>query len=350
MLDAGHGNIADLVLSDEAPEALRKLVLEPVGFTDRERAYVNLRKLAGEGKRQSTYAWLAVLALDMLRDAADADMARNNWERFVAKLPNPEEHYRLLLSQPRRLEILLSFFAGSQFLADTLVRHPEFLDWVTDPQILQSARTLETMSADLKAFMQSASDRGAWLNAVRRFRRREILRIGARDFCLNAPLEEITSDLSVLAETIIQALLDREWKLLMERRGICGQADPSDRFCVIALGKLGGHELNYSSDIDLLGIYEPADAVDSQLHGRVLGRLRDALAAYTEEGYAYRVDFRLRPHGSAGPLAQPVSSLSEYYRASAHLWEIQALLKARPVAGNRDVGKRFLDDMTGVLT
>jgi glutamate-ammonia-ligase adenylyltransferase len=349
VLDAGHGNAADLVLSSDAPDALRKRVLEPVGFADSERAFHNLKRLAGEGERQSTYAWLAVLAMDMLRDAADVDMALNNWERFVANHPNPEKHYRRLLSQPRRLEILLSFFAGSQFLADTLVRHPEFFDWVTDPKILQSARTAQAMTADLETFLQSTGDRTAWLDAVRRFRRREILRIGARDFCLQAPIEEITSDLSILAEVIIEALLDREWNILLERHGKSGSALPSDRFCVIALGKLGGSELNYSSDIDLLGIYDPADAADPQFYERVLVRLRDALAAYTEEGYAYRVDFRLRPYGAAGPLVQPLSAVFRYYRKSAHLWEVQALLKARPVAGNRDVGKRFVEDVKTLI-
>jgi len=94
-----------------------------------------------------------------------------------------EYHYNLLLSQPMRLEILLSIFAGSQFLSDTLVRNPFFLDWVTIPQLLHPERTREDMEEDLRRLRQNARGHGEWLNQLRRFRRMEILRIGTRDIC-----------------------------------------------------------------------------------------------------------------------------------------------------------------------
>jgi glutamate-ammonia-ligase adenylyltransferase len=122
----------------------------------------------------------------------------------------------------------------------------------------------------------------------------------------------------------------------------------------MALGKLGGRELNYSSDIDLLGLCsDPAAAREGagdpreherrDLFDRVMEALRHALSAHTEEGSAYRVDLRLRPYGRSGNLVRTVGGLLEYYRTQASLWEIQALLKMRPVAGNLDVGRRFLE-------
>jgi len=132
------GTMADLVLSDGISEDLWKQILSAVGFTDTRRAYSNVRDLAGGGSRRHTFAKLALLATDILSRTPDPDMALNNWERFIRALPSPEFHYNLLLAQPMRLELLLSIFSVSQFsvsqfLADTLIRYPGFLDWVIIP-------------------------------------------------------------------------------------------------------------------------------------------------------------------------------------------------------------------------
>ena len=349
------GNVADLVLSEQVPRDLRDAVLAKAGFRNIERAYTNLRNLAGDATRRDVFARLAVLACDTLAHMPDSDMALNNWERFVTVLESPESHYEKLLSQPRQLEILLGILAGSQFLSDTLARNPEFLDWATDPANLHGMRPREDLARELDACARGAAGHSDWLNAMRRLRRREILRIGTRDICLHAPLEEIVQDLSVLAECITEQVLRGIWRDL-GRTSSGGVTEAEAAFCVLAFGKLGGGELNYSSDIDLLGIHDDDAAGRSasveglpSLLESVMERLDRELSAHTEEGYAYRVDLRLRPYGRGGQKVPGIRYLLEYYRDQAALWEIQALLKLRPVAGNFDVGRRFLEQVRPVF-
>ena len=349
------GNVVDLVLSDDVGTDLRDSVLQRNGFRDPARAFVNLCRLAGDADRRELFARLVLLACDILRRAPDPDMALNNWEHFVDALPDVKLHFGTLLAQPRRMEILLGIFAGSQFLSDTLVRYPEFLDWVTNPLVLHGTRNRERLAEDLILFAPREARYDAWLDALRRFRRREVLRIGTRDMCLNAPLEEIVAGLSALAEALLGEGLEREWERLRAEGDIEPAADAERRFCLLALGKLGGRELNYSSDIDLVGVYDDAGLVAGRRQtadfcAKAFERLRSALSKHTGEGYAYRVDLRLRPHGRSGALVQPVSALIEYYSKTAAAWEVQALLKARPVAGTLEVGAELLESLRPVLT
>jgi [glutamine synthetase] adenylyltransferase / [glutamine synthetase]-adenylyl-L-tyrosine phosphorylase len=349
--DPLFGNIADLVLLAQPPEALKARVLAHGGFAEPARACANWRRLAAADARRETFPRLAVLAFDVLRRSADPDMALNNWERFAATLPDAAAHFTTLLRQPRRLEILLGLFAGSQFLADTLIRNPGFFDWVTDPKILQGSRGQADMREDLAAFAAGAADYEAWLNVLRRFRRREILRIGTRDLCLHAPLENVVEELSDLAVTLLDAALRREWQ---ELRATDPAVTPAmeDRFCVIGLGKLGGGELNYSSDVDLLCVCDDEDGGEGaarRVFARIAERLRGSMTRHTEEGYVYRVDFRLRPHGGAGEIVHSLGAVERYYRQHAALWELQALLKARPVAGALPVGAAFLDTVRPLI-
>jgi glutamate-ammonia-ligase adenylyltransferase len=346
-----YGTVADLVLSEHVPSDLRTAILEKAGFANAPRAYVNLRSLADGEARRDLFAKLAVLACDTLARAPDPDMALNNWDRFVRDMPDVAEHYRMLLAQPRRLEILLGLFSGSQFLADTLIRSAEFFSWVTDPGNLHAPRDRDAVLRGLHTFAAEAGGHDEWLDALRRFRRRELLRIGTRDLCLRVPIADVMADLSALAEAITDAAVERLWQ---ERAP--GGEEARD-FCVMALGKLGGSELNYSSDIDLLGLCrdpaagesEAASLAARQLFDRIMEGTRRDLSAHTAEGYAYRVDLRLRPYGRSGRLVRTVAGLVRYYRGDASLWEIQALLKMRPVAGNRAIGHAFLDRVRPLL-
>ena len=200
-----------------------------------------------------------MLAFDILSTRPDPDMALNNWERFIHTTLSPEFQYGLFLSQPMRLEILLSVFSVSQFLADTLIRNPGFLDWLTIPEMLHKTRRSEDLMAELRRAASISRRHGEWLNKLRRFRRREILRIGTRDICLGVDTREVMAELSILADAITQAVVEKTWQRLGEEGSLPETLkDPETRFCVMAFGKLGGNELNYSSDIDLLALFEDA--------------------------------------------------------------------------------------------
>jgi glutamate-ammonia-ligase adenylyltransferase len=337
--------VADLVLSDAIPEGPRLAALAERGFREPARAFVNLRHIAGEAERRTVFARLAILACDILANRPDPDMALNNWERFLHAIPDPQAHLRQMLSQPMRLEILLKLFSASQFLADTLIQNPAFLDYIGAPEVLHAPRSSAAIAEELGRLSDATPDREAWRDGLRTLRRREILRIGARDICLAAPTQRIIGEISDLADGVVEAALARLRKLSAKRIG----------FCVIAFGKLGGRELNYSSDIDLLGLFDcTPDASTEHSEGIVeatslMEELRADLATHTSEGYAYRVDLRLRPYGSSGQLVFSSKGLLEYYTRSAALWEVQALLKARPIAGDTEVGRAFLESARGLL-
>ena len=336
------GNPADLVLSDSVSEERIATVLTTAGFRNPSRGIVNLRRMAGTGTRRDTFARLVVLAWDYLRRSGDPDMALNNWDRFTEQVGDREEFFGQLLAQPRRLEIMVKIFAGSQFLSDTLIRTPAFLTWISDPAVVNVDRDEAEMTTDLMAMLTATDDRMERLNILRRFRRREILRIGTRDICLAGEFAVVVAEISALARTTVQAALNRVQEERPDRLG---------RFSIMAFGKLGGDELNYSSDIDLLAIYEPDDTIADQEHrlGKLFRQVVRDLTDFTVEGQAYRVDLRLRPWGNAGRLVYSIPTLERYYAEEADLWELQALLKLAPVAGDVELGRTFMRTMKPVL-
>jgi glutamate-ammonia-ligase adenylyltransferase len=355
------GTVADLVLSENPPPHLLEKILAAAGFANVDRAYVNLKSLAGIGSRRQTFARLSLLASDILARTPDPDMALNNWERFIRALTSPEFHYNLLLSQPMRLEILLTIFAGSQFLADALVRDPGFLDWITLPENLHQSPSKEDLLEELQAGAQPGQGHLIWLNRLRRFRRREILRIGTRDMYLKLPTEQVMLELSTLADALTNAALGNVWTRSAEaERKVPGDlSELAGNFCILAFGKLGGRELNYSSDIDLMGLFDDSPTLAAglgldasmlkYLFTWVMERVTLDLATHTEQGHAYRVDLRLRPYGGAGELVPSLTGLAAYYDKTASLWELQAAVKLRPIAGNLSLGFAFLDRLRPVL-
>ena len=336
------GNAADLVLSHGLEDEAVAAIAERAGLCDPDRALRNVRSLAGDGERRERFSELIILAWPTLRATSAPDMALNNWERYAASLRDDEveRHFTGLLRQPRMLELMLQVFSASQFLSDTLIHDPAFLDWSLLPAVVSRQRSTDEMCEDLRNQLTD-KDRDQRLETLRRFRRREILRIGTRDICLRTDIRVVTAELSSLATAILRVDLD---STLAEAGAPASQAH---RFCVLAFGKLGGGELNYSSDIDLFGLYADGDPSrleeDNRFFSSLLKRVRDDLMRHTTGGHVYRVDFRLRPYGSSGPLVQPMSAAIRYYEETAAPWEHQALLRLYPVAGNLELGQGFLD-------
>jgi [glutamine synthetase] adenylyltransferase / [glutamine synthetase]-adenylyl-L-tyrosine phosphorylase len=346
------GTVVDVILSEQMPEDLRNRILSQGGFKDPQRAYVNLMGLAGDADRREIFIRIALLAWDMLKRMPDPDMALNNWDRFMHSLGNAEFHYNLLLSQPMHLEILLTIFSGSQFLSDTLVRNPGFFDWLIIPEVLHRVRKREDLEDELRIAARTSMGRNEWLNKLRRFRRREMLRIGARDIYLKIAPRIIMQELTALAEALTQAALEECRRRLIGKKKI-EETGLGDRFCIIAFGKMGGNELNYSSDIDLLGLFDKGDNAMGEGQREIFSELMEDiisdLCSYSEEGYVYRVDLRLRPFGSSGVLVNSIDGLMDYYERSASLWEMQAAIKMRPIAGNLRLGYLFIERLNRIL-
>jgi len=221
----------------------------------------------------------------------------------------------------------------SPFLSDLLVRHPDYADWLSTELITGRKRT----RPEFMHFARIAAASG--LPGLHQFQMREILRIGARDLSGRVPMRDITNELSWLADAIIQMVLEYARRELDEKYG-----SSEDQFAVIGVGKLGGEELNFSSDVDIIYIF--ADEASSNRSSRLARRITEILTEPTSESTFYRVDLRLRPEGSRGEIASPLRTLQTYYDSWGETFERLALTKARVVAGNPELGERFIELIT----
>jgi glutamate-ammonia-ligase adenylyltransferase len=242
---------------------------------------------------------------------------------------------------------LLSVLGASQALTDHLCRHPEQWRELADP-FLGSTRPpayavrdalLHAVGADPTSESPTATvPHAAAVDALRVEYRRLLTRLAARDLAHHVGVDDASAELSDLAAGTLEAAL------------AIARADVPDaawaHLAVIALGKCGGHELNYVSDVDVLYVFEPADGVDEAAAARIATQLASLLmqtcSDHTSEGTIWPVDANLRPEGKAGPLVRTLASHRVYYERWAKTWEFQALLKARPVAGDLELGQRFL--------
>jgi glutamate-ammonia-ligase adenylyltransferase len=275
-------------------------------------------------------------------------MALNNLERFLAAPGGPDRLGALLEGRGRTLETLLQLLGTSQFLGDVLAANPDFLDLLRNPQ--RRAPGPAELPAQLQAEVDAAYDDAAVLRAFRRFRQRQVLRVGVNDVIRERPLEEVTRDLSRVAEAALEVAYATAFRHVADRYGspATAEGEPA-RGVVLAFGKLGGEELNYSSDIDLMFVYDAEGETrgrrpisNDDFFGRVVSELVRLLSAFTDRGQAYRVDLRLRPEGQRGPLARTLAATLSYYDRMGRTWERQALIKLRPVAGDRPLGGEFL--------
>jgi glutamate-ammonia-ligase adenylyltransferase len=334
----------------ENPEMAR-LWLSGLGVRDAERGFRDLRDLADRDVPLKLVARLAGQLDLALPRCPDPGMALTNIERFVAASPTPESTLEAIATNSRVAEIAVQLFSTSQFFSELMIRDPSLLDWLRGGA---DRRDRETLIDDLWSDLAESPTEEARRLALRKFRLREILRIGYNDIVRDLPLELITLDLSHLADACVEAAYRLARRNAEERFGKpSGLAGRTARFVVLALGKLGGEELNYSSDIDLIFVYDVEGQTDgsrpisnAEFFAKVGGEVVRFLSDHTALGLAYRVDMRLRPEGDQGPLARSLPSTLGYYQTSGRTWERQALIKCRPIAGDLDLGRDFLQSIT----
>jgi glutamate-ammonia-ligase adenylyltransferase len=312
-----------------------KTLLTWLGFRDWQAALRNLKHIAARdaGARPLLESILPHL-FTTLSECADPDQSLVNFERFASSAHAGEIFYKLK-ENPRALEILVTVFAGSQFLTEILVRYPRHLDVLTNREQLAHQKSAQDFFEEAVRWMGNPEP-AEQLNDLRRYQRGELLRIGASDLLDLYDLPAVTAQLSNLAEGLTRACLG-----YASARSATGPAG----FVVLAMGKLGGTELNYSSDIDLLFLC--ANNGTDYLH---LGQqLIEALGSMTAEGFLYRVDLRLRPWGRDGALVNTAESYLGYLNKNARLWEKQSLLKARAIAGDLALGEDFLKQVEPLI-
>jgi glutamate-ammonia-ligase adenylyltransferase len=326
--------------------------LRGLGLVDLKRGHGSLLRMASAGLPLDLLGVLVDQLTVHLPVAPDPDMALMNLERFVAASRNPLSAGTLFERDPTALPPLLQLFSTSQHLSDLLVVDPEGYDLLRLTEGQPVAR--QTLVDDLLAEVAALEHEQAVVRALRRFKRRETLRIAYGDLIREQSLKTVTAQISYLADAIVEAALRAAWRKLVAQRGEPKTRDGlTARFVVLGLGKLGGRELNYSSDIDLIFLYDGEGKTDGrrtstnvEFFDQLARELVRLLAEMSDLGMCYRVDLRLRPDGARGPTVPSVQSAMAYYDLRGRTWERQAYIKARPIAGDLQLGDEFLEKLS----
>src|SRR2546428_9434203 len=257
------------------------------------------------------------------------------WPAKAAPLADVVEQF------PLDESALVHLLAVSSSCATRLTQNPETLLWLSQPKVCLAARGYTEMLSELHAL---AGDSVATQDfaALRFWKGREMTRVALRELAGVAPLEETTGELSQIAEISIRRVFNHWDTELRHRHG-----SPRADFAILALGKLGGAELNHSSDVDLLFLYSEEGQLAPHISyheffNRLGNKILEAFSTPDPAGSLFRVDVRLRPEGSAGPLARSLESMEHYYGGFGETWERLALIKARGVGGSRELAYEFL--------
>ncbi len=352
----------DLLLAAELSNNAIKRIYKKYGFEDAEKADKNIQTIAKDPYIRRLLSEVILPLFDMIKGSPDPDMTLNNLERFCNAVFDLRIFISQLKANPKLTFLLINLFSTSQFLSDILIRNPEYLWWLIEERAVDTFKGRDDILKELRANILPFSSFEKKLNAIRRIKRREILRIGLRDILGYADIDDVTAELSYLSDALLQTAYEICCEELIKKYGrpMYGDAEGNLKeagYAVISMGKLGGEELNFSSDIDLIFVYdeegetegilkydEHTNRITNNLFFIKLGEsIIHAISEITDEGYCYRIDMRLRPEGRVGALARSLNNTEIYYESWGETWERQALIKARFSAGNEDVGRRFIE-------
>ena len=323
-----------------APEE-RVAALKALGFDQPEASAEEISRLAKKrGTPFHDSQPLGAKLLTELAAAPDPDQALRHLTDLFGLLKDPRVTAEMLSQSPRTARLLISLFGSSDYLSRQLLRHPELIDQLVHRGSAPLVREMPELRAELQERVKSLPEVEDQLTELRRFRNEEVLRIGLHDVAGALDVEQVSRQLSDLAEMCVDACFATAEQEVEKRDG-----KSCATMVVVALGKLGGRELGYHADLDLLFLYSAAGETEKHVsHHEHFARLGTKLISHLtlplREGILYKIDTRLRPSGSAGPLCISFDALATYHAREARLWERQALLRARPVAGDFELFRR----------
>lgn len=264
------------------------------------------------------------------------DSALVNLERFISGIGWRSSIYSVLLENPEIITLLARLFSTSGYLSNFLIRHPEYLDVITLRDVRTEFASKEDMLESLRLSMEEAEDDEDKLDTIRKFRHVETLKICLRDLNGEVGPFYVGKYLSMVAEAVLEVGLEFSFELVKRNNK---PKKKSMQMCILGMGKLGGSEMSYNSDLDVIFIYE---GDDHEFYSKLGQKVISVLSVPTGEGYAYKIDLDLRPSGRSGALVTSFDSFKDYHKESAQIWERQALIRAAPVAGNKKLGDKIM--------
>jgi glutamate-ammonia-ligase adenylyltransferase len=340
------------VTHGEGSDADRVEVLGTLGFAQPENALASMRRLSEapqnrhlDSKGRRYLERIIPRFLSECIASPDPDMALAHLEDFVGRVSGWSSYHSLLAENPGTLKLLVRFFGTSTFLSRFFIKHPELLDQLVLATYATPLKDATRMHMELSRAFAEAEDEERMLDVLRHYKNAEVLRIAINDIDGQLDLIEVTTQLADLADVILRRAMRMAHELVAQRLG----APPEGAELVtLGMGKFGGREMNYTSDLDLIFIYAGEgittggrSATMPEFFSRVVQRLISALTLVTREGLAYPIDTRLRPSGNAGPLVTSLKSFEAYHQETAAIWERQALIRARPIAGTEATATRI---------
>ena len=336
------------VLSHFSPEARQSLLDTLADF----RRDVEKRTIGPRGRQV-----LDQLMPHLLSEVCQREDAQTILGRLVVLLVgivSRTTYLELLVEFPGALKHLIRLCAASPMVASQLARYPLLLDELLDPSTLYQPTATDAYRDELRQYLLRVpdDDEEEQLEALRQFKQAQLLRIAAADIAGTLPVMKVSDHLTWLAEAIIDAVVHQAWAHMVVRYGQPGHLhDRNGRgFAVVGYGKLGGWELGYSSDLDLVFLHDcPADVMTDgpreidgrQFYLRLAQRIMHLFSTRTSSGILYEVDARLRPSGAAGMLVTTVDAFADYQQNEAWTWEHQALVRARIVYGDPLLCRQF---------
>ena len=310
----------------------------------RPQAVAERLKAMREGRRyrempaasQARLDRLVPLAIEAAASAGDPDAALERVLDLLDAVSRRGSYLALLEEYPQALKQLATMMGASPWVAQYLTQHPILLDELLDTRTLHAAPDWTAAVRQLEAELaHAAGETEKQMDALRHFKHVHTLRLIAQDLSGVLPLETLSDHLSDLACVILDAVVRLAWKMVRHAH----RAEPS--FAVIGYGKLGGKELGYASDLDLVFLYDDPAPEAAENYARLAQRVNNLLTTMTSAGVLYETDLRLRPDGAGGLLVSPLESYREYQAEKAWTWERQALSRARHVAGDKSIGAAF---------
>lgn len=293
---------------------------------------------------------------------ADAPLPLSRIMPLLAGIASRTTYLELLSEYPGALSQLVRLCSASLMVANQLARYPLLLDGLLDPSTLYQATATDAYRDELRQYLLRVpeEDDEQQLEALRQFKQTQLLRVAAADIAGTLPVMRVSDHLTWLAEAIIDAVVQQAWTHMVARYGVPGHLQGRDGrgFAVLGYGKLGGWELGYSSDLDLVFLHDcPQEVVTEgprqidgrQFYLRLAQRIIHLFSTRTSSGILYEVDARLRPSGAAGMLVTTIEGFADYQRSEAWTWEHQALVRARIVYGDARLTARFNDVRREIL-
>ena len=345
-------------------------VVPQLNETQRQRFFYVLNDFRQDASRR-TIGPRGRLALDQLMprllgeiaSREDADSVLERLTPLLLGVLTRSTYLELLTEYHGALRHLIRLCAASPMIASQLARYPLLLDELLDPATLYQPTATDAYRDELRQYLLRipAEDEEQQLEAVRQFKQAQLLRIAAADIAGTLPVMKVSDHLTWLAEAMIESVVQQAWQMMVQRYGRPSHLTRDDErgFAVVGYGKLGGWELGYSSDLDLVFLHDCPESAETdgervidgrQFYLRLAQRIMHLFSTRTASGILYEVDARLRPSGSAGMLVSTFDAFEEYQRNDAWTWEHQALVRARIVFGEPALMARFTQIRHAILS